>query len=169
MAGKFLGCWLACGLALLVFYGFFGLITSSYEKQWPVMTLVQGMWLHWMFLAIVIALALLGSVVFAAPSSNATIGVIVVAFILFAGAHLHHLALPMGGWRGHVVTAIYFAIPHLEWDDIHDFVVHDWSKGQWAGAVPWSAMAGATVYAAIYTWLLLDITWALFRRKPLSL
>src|SRR6267154_3133578 len=33
--GKFAGCWLACGLALLVFYVFFGVIAGSREHEWP--------------------------------------------------------------------------------------------------------------------------------------
>src|SRR2546423_11833893 len=33
VVGKFLGCWLACGLALLVFYLFFGVISASRENQ----------------------------------------------------------------------------------------------------------------------------------------
>src|SRR6516162_10421251 len=34
VVGKFLGCWLACGLALLVFYLFFGVISGSREHSW---------------------------------------------------------------------------------------------------------------------------------------
>src|SRR3954465_2518468 len=33
--GKFLGCWLACGVALLVFYAFFAVVIGSREGQWP--------------------------------------------------------------------------------------------------------------------------------------
>src|SRR5271165_4850711 len=35
IVGKFAGCWLACGLALLVFYFFFGVISASREHAWP--------------------------------------------------------------------------------------------------------------------------------------
>src|SRR3954470_12432250 len=31
IVGKFLGCWLACGLALVVFYLFFGVVSGSRE------------------------------------------------------------------------------------------------------------------------------------------
>src|SRR2546428_2448673 len=80
--GKFLGCWLACGLALLVFYVFFGLVSGSREHYWPILNYLQALWLQWDMLAIVIALVLLGSVVFTAPSSNATICFIAVVGIL---------------------------------------------------------------------------------------
>jgi Cu-processing system permease protein len=35
MAGKFLGCWLACGLALVVFYIFFGIVVSTKGGRLP--------------------------------------------------------------------------------------------------------------------------------------
>src|SRR5881397_3476530 len=80
--GKFAGCWLACGLALVVFYLFFGLLSGSREHSWPLQMYLEGLWLQWAMLAIVVALVLLGSVVFTAPSSNATICFIVVIGIL---------------------------------------------------------------------------------------
>src|SRR4029077_11754268 len=35
IVGKFLGCWLACGMVLLVFYVFFGVVSGSKESSWP--------------------------------------------------------------------------------------------------------------------------------------
>src|SRR4029079_12962465 len=35
IAGKFLGCWLAVGVSLAVFYFFFTLISCSREGRWP--------------------------------------------------------------------------------------------------------------------------------------
>src|SRR5437667_1911593 len=37
VVGKFAGCWLACGLALLMFYLFFGIISGTREGRWPVL------------------------------------------------------------------------------------------------------------------------------------
>src|SRR5438105_4123905 len=76
--GKFLGCWLACGLVLIVFYLFFGLVAGSREHHWPVVNYFQALWLQWMMLGVVTAFVLLGSIVFAAPSSNATISCVIV-------------------------------------------------------------------------------------------
>src|SRR3954470_21544377 len=67
--GKFLGCWAASGLTLLVFYLFFAVISGTREHHWPVGQYVQTITLHWFMLAVVIAMTLLGSIVFAAPSS----------------------------------------------------------------------------------------------------
>jgi len=164
IAGKFAGCWLACVIALMVFYFFFGLITSSHEHAWPGMIFFQAFWLHAVFLAVVVALALLGSVVFTAQSSNATICFIVVLGILFVGGHLNRVAAGMRGIGGNIVYAVYFAIPHLEWYyNVRDFVIHDWQK------IQWQFVAGATLYGALYTGLLLGLTWLVFRRKTLTL
>src|SRR5271156_1976128 len=47
IVGKFLGCWLACGLCLLVFYFFFGIISASREHPLPFLSYFQALWLHW--------------------------------------------------------------------------------------------------------------------------
>src|SRR5947209_11899338 len=47
IAGKFAGCWLACGLALMVFYLFFGVVSGSREHSWPLLNYFQGLWLQW--------------------------------------------------------------------------------------------------------------------------
>ena len=161
--GKFLGCWLACGLALIVFYFFFGAITASREHAWPLAMYFQALWLHWICLGIVVALVLFGSVVFTAPSSNATICLIIVIGIMFCGGHLNGVAVHMGGASGAILYAIYYCIPHLEWYDMRDFVIHDW------GLVPWAAWAGATLYGLLYSLFLLGATWLVFRRKTLTL
>lgn len=85
IAGKSLGCWLAAGLALVVFYLFLIAVCGSREHAWPLLNYLQAAWLQWMFLGVVIAMAVLGSIVFAAPSSNATILFVVVIGILLLG------------------------------------------------------------------------------------
>jgi ABC-type transport system involved in multi-copper enzyme maturation permease subunit len=162
IVGKFAGCWLACGLALLVFYVFFGIINGSRQGNWPVGHYLIAMWLHWMMLGIVVALVLLGSVVFSAPSANATICLVVVAGILLLGRNLNQLALQQPEPMRTVVYALYFLIPHLEWYDLRAFVTYDHPMP------PLSDCAGATVYAGVYIVMLLYATWLVFRRKPLT-
>src|SRR5713101_8243808 len=41
--GKFLSCWLACGLALLVFYVFFGVVSGAREHEWPLGAYFQAL------------------------------------------------------------------------------------------------------------------------------
>ncbi|MCX7723290.1 MAG: ABC transporter permease subunit, partial [Verrucomicrobiae bacterium] len=71
--GKFLGCWFACGIALVAFYAFAAIVRGSREAYWPMLHYFQASWLHWMGLAVMIAMVILGSLIFSAPSANATI------------------------------------------------------------------------------------------------
>ncbi len=161
--GKFLGCWLACGLALIVFYLFFGVVSGSRENHWPLLQYFQALWLQWVMLGIVVAMVLLGSVVFSAPSVSATVCFIVVVGILFLGGHLNQVAQRLPEPRNSILYTIYFLIPHLEWYDIRDFLIYD------QGLVGWVNCGLATLYAAAYASLLLFAAWLVFRRKPLNL
>jgi ABC-type transport system involved in multi-copper enzyme maturation permease subunit len=161
--GKFGGCWIATGIALVVFYLFFTIVAGTRENQWPIVNFLQALWLQWMMLAIVIAMALLGSIVFAAPSSNSTICFVVVIGILLVGGHLDQVALHQPEPLRSIGYAIYFLIPHLEWYDVRQFVFFE------QGLVPWVAFAKATLYAVLYSTTLLFATWLVFRRKALNL
>ncbi len=162
VVGKFAGCWFACGLALVVFYLFLAVISGAKEHSWPLLNYFQAAWLQWMMLGVVIALALAGSVVFAAPSSNSTICFVVVAGIMFLGRHLHLVAVQQGEPVSSLLSAIYFLMPHLEWFDVRDLIIHGRSL------VAWPAFALASLYAAAYAALFLFAAWILFRRKPLN-
>jgi ABC-type transport system involved in multi-copper enzyme maturation permease subunit len=163
LVGKFAGCWLACGLALVVFYLFFGVISASREQHWPLAQFLKGFWLQWDMLAIVVALALLGSVVFTAPSSNSTICFIVVVGILLLGGHLNQVALQqVEPWRS-ILYSIYYLIPHLEWYNQREALVNN------RDLAAWSYCAEATGYAALYVATVLYGAWLVFRRKTLTL
>ena len=161
--GKFVGCWLACGLALVVFYLFFGAVAASREHAWPLANYFQALVLHWAALAVIIALTLAGSILFAAPSSTVTITFVVVAGILYLGGHLDKVALHSGGVAGTVLYAIYFVIPHLElFANVRDLIIHNWPL------VPWLVWLLALLYAAVYTAIFLLVAWLLFRRRQLN-
>jgi ABC-type transport system involved in multi-copper enzyme maturation permease subunit len=160
--GKFFGCWLATGIALLVFYVFFAIITGSREQHWPILGYIQAVWLQWFMLGIVIALSLLGSIYFAAPSSTTTICFVVVVGILLVGAHLNTIALQQPPTMQKLVYTLYYLIPHLEWFDVRDRLVYD------QDLVRWVDVALATLYAVTYTGLFLVLAWLGFRRKSLN-
>ena len=162
IAGKFLGCWIATGFALLVFYIFLGVVSAAREHHLPVFNYFQAMWLQWIMLGVVVAMALLGSIVFAAPSSNATICLVVVVGILLLGGHLNIVALQQSPPSRDILYTIYFLIPHLEWFDVRDLIIHK------HGLVAWSACGLATIYAAAYIAFFLFAAWILFRRKALN-
>jgi ABC-type transport system involved in multi-copper enzyme maturation permease subunit len=91
--GKFLGCWIACGLVLVCFYFAFSVLAASRDHAWPLLNYFQAAFLHWIMLGVVVALTLLGSLVFAAPSSNSTICFVVIATILTVGRYLDAVEL----------------------------------------------------------------------------
>ncbi len=163
VVGKFTGCWLACGLALAIFYLFFAAVCLGKEGHVGVAEFFQAFWLQWAMLAVVVSMALLGSVVFSAPSANATICFIVVAGILVVGAYLQKLALvqpPVTAW---LLTLLYFTVPHLEWFfAVRERLIFD------QALVGWGDCALATAYAVAYTALFLCAAWLVFRRKPLT-
>src|SRR5262245_22666172 len=160
--GKFLGCWLACGLALLVFYTFFIVVSVARDHAWPLAPYFQMLTLHWWMLGILTAMTLLGSVVFAAPSSNITITMVVTAGILLVARKLNVLALTQPEPLQTVVQALYYTVPQLELFNLRDFVIHE------RGVVPWLAWLLAFGYAAVYTALFLSLTCLVFRRKALN-
>jgi ABC-type transport system involved in multi-copper enzyme maturation permease subunit len=162
LLGKFLGCWLATGLALACFYLFFGLVSVAREPNWPLLNYLQAAWLHWMMLGIVVSFTLLGSIVFAAPSSNGTICFVSAAGMLLLGRHLNKVALSLAEPLQSLLYAIYFVLPHLELFDIRELIIHD------APLIPWGMVALATAYAVAYGGFFLGLAWLAFRRRPLN-
>ena len=160
--GKFFGCWFASGLSLVLFYVFFGVVAGAKEHEWPVLNYVQAMTLHWFLLGIVCALTVLGSIVFAAPSSTTTITLIVSVGILLMGRHLNKVALRLEEPGQTLLYAVYFAIPHLELFDVRDLIVHNW------GLIRWEIWAGALVYGGVYSAVFLALACLAFRRKAVN-
>ena len=162
LLGKFVGCWIACGLALLCFYTFFGVLAASREHHWPLVNYLQAAGLHWVMLGVVIAFTLLGSLIFAAPSSNATIGFVLVAFILVLGRHLNKVAIHLPEPRRSLLYTLDYIIPHLEFFDVRDLIIHDWPP------LAWRVCGLATLYATAYAGAFLLAACLIFRRKALN-
>lgn len=160
--GKFLGCWLACGLALLCFYLFFGALAASREHHWFLTNYLQAGVMQWFMLGVVVALSLLGSLVFAAPSSNATICFVIIGGILFVGRHLDQEALQLAEPLRGLVLCLYFVLPHLEFYDLRDLVVQNWPP------VAWEYIGLALLYAVFYQFLFIIGACLVFRRKAVN-
>jgi ABC-type transport system involved in multi-copper enzyme maturation permease subunit len=160
--GKFLGCWFACGMTLLCFYIFFGALVASREHQIPFFNYFQAATLHWVMLGVVVALSLLGSLVFAAPSSNSTIIFAFASGVLVAGRHLHQVALGQPEPAQSIIYGIYLAIPHLELFDMRDLIIHDWPP------IGWNYFLLAILYALAYTAAFLVAACLAFRRKAVN-
>ena len=161
LLGKFFGCWLAAGLSLLVFYLFFGIVAAAKEHELPVLHYFQAMTLHWFMLGVVCALTMLGSLIFAAPSSNNTITLVVTVGILLVGRHLKKVALKLSEPGQTILTGLYYVLPHLELFDVRLLIVHNW------GLIRWEIWLAALAYAAVYAALFLTLASWLFRRKAI--
>lgn len=162
MLGKFLGCWAAAGIALLVFYTFFAAISGLREHALPFAQYFQAAWLHFIFAGIVIAMVLFGSVLFTAPSSNATIAFIVILGILILGRDLYRIAMSQPAASGFILSMIYYVMPHLEFFDIRDIIIHS------APTIEWWAVGGATLYGLFYIAAFLVLGWMRFRKLSLQ-
>ena len=160
MLGKFVGCWLAVGIALLVFYTFFSVVSVAREHELPLANYFQALWLHWMMLGIVIAATLAGSLVLT-TAANIAIVILIVMGIFLLGEYLNRFAIQAGGLIGWATYAIYYVIPHLELFDVRDRIIHNWQT------LSWEAMLLASLYAAAYIGVFLTASALLFRRKPL--
>jgi len=161
--GKFLGCWIVCGLTLICFYAFFGVLSASREHTWPLLNYFQAALLHWIALGVVVAISLLGSLVFAAPSSNSTICFAVVVTIMCLGRYLDQFAVNLHEPMRSIVYAIYFAIPHLEWSfGMRNLIIHDWPL------IDWAFIALAALYFLAYMSVFLVAACLVFRRKSVN-
>ena len=162
IVGKFLGCWFAVGLAVLVFYVFFITITAAKGGGFQLSAYAKTIVLHWLMLGIVTAMTLLGSVIFAAVSSNATICLVAIIGILFVGEHLNKIAVRQPEPMKSITYTIYYVIPHIEMYDVRNLVVNN-------KPMPGLKACGqATLYAGAYMSLFLFSTWFVFRRQRLN-
>lgn len=159
LLGKFLGCWLSCLVSLVLFYALFGSMCFLRETDWRLLNYLQAMLLHAAVLAVVVSMALLGSVIFAAPSSTTTIVSIICAAILLVGRHLHKVALRLAEPQQTLLTILYYAVPHLELFDVRDLIIHNWPL------IPWGVCALAILYGGAYTCVFLALACWRFSRK----
>jgi len=110
IAGKFAGCWLACGIVLLVFYTFFTVVVGSREGHWPLGATLQAMLLQWVMLGWWWPWSCSGRWCLRRPSSNSTICFIVIVGILLLGRHLNQVALQQPEPVQTVAYTVYFLI-----------------------------------------------------------
>jgi ABC-type transport system involved in multi-copper enzyme maturation permease subunit len=162
VAGKFLGCWVASGVALVIFYVFLGVVIASLEHALPLRNYFEAIWMQWMFLAMVIAGALWGSLIFPAQSSNVTVCLVVVTLLVLLGRQLSGLAIDQSEPLCTLIYAGYFLIPHFEWFNLKDYVIAN------AGTAGGVFCLLASLYAAAYAGFFLLGAWLSFRRRALT-
>jgi ABC-type transport system involved in multi-copper enzyme maturation permease subunit len=161
MVGKFAGCWLACGLALVVFYFFFAVVVAARGSSLHPGTCFEAAWLHWMMLGVVVAMTLLGSLVFSSVPANATISLVVVAGLVLLGLHLRQVSVTQPEPVRSLLLALYYGAPQLGFFDTRERLIHNWS-------LEWGPVVLATLYAWVYTAFFLLAAWLAFRRRALN-
>lgn len=163
VVGKFLGCWLATGFCLAVFYALFAGLALARGQHLPVANFFSVFALHWAMLGMVIAMTLLGSLLTNAAAANATLCFLVTIGILLFGRSLAKAAFNLGGSPAILAGAAAFALPRFDLFDARDWLAAG------APALPTALVLLSVVYAATITAVLLLLARAAFERKALHL
>ncbi len=158
VVGRYLGVWLALAGALIVFYGAYGVLVGVRSGVWFTPVFWQALVLHLGFLAIVCALALLGSLIMTASANVTCCGLICVGMLAYGG-RLEHLAEQQEPFGKTVLYILNWVAPHLEFFDMRHRLVHDWPS------ISWGVCALALGYALVYTALCLMAAGLLFKNK----
>ena len=160
LVGKYLGALVTSISALAIFYLLYALLAATGRGAWFPPILIQAFLLHVGFIVVITAIGLLGSLLMT-PSANMTICGVLVASMLLYGRNLPGLitstAAPLNG-----VVAVFHAVgPHLEFFDMRQRMVHEWSM------VPWTVLGIVMLYALCYAGACLFLAGAVLRRKKI--
>jgi len=123
---------------------------------------LEAFWMQWLFLGVVIAAVLWGSLIFPATSTNATFAIMVTLALLLLAPQLSRIAIDQSEPVRSAIYAFYFLIPHVEWFDLKDYAL----AGTGAGGAFFCLLS--TLYAACYAGFFLIGTWLSFRRRTLT-
>ncbi len=156
--GKYLGALAASWSALAFFYVLFVgsvlLRGGAFAAELP-----QALALHFAFIALAVAVSLLGSLLMSA-SANCALSSIVLVGMFFFGRRLPEYADGLNPALAWLVKAVYAIAPHAEFFDMRQRLVHGW------GAVGWPVFAAVLCYALVYIAVLLGLaSLALHRRR----
>ncbi len=158
--GKFVGSTLATSIAILLFYVCYIILVGIKSGIWLNLTIVQAMFLHLLFIALVCAMTLCGSLIFTA-SANVTICALVTIGMLLFGGRLSGFALQAPAPANFAIWAVHFLFPHFEFFDSRLRMVHEW------GPHSLTVFLAATSYAVLYTLAMVTVAMLVFRRKRL--
>ncbi len=160
LLGKYFGALATALSALLLFYLLYGVMTGVRQGDWFPPIFVQAFVLHAGCLVLLVAVALLGSLL-VTPAANWTLCGMLFVGMLFFGHRLPMLAAatPMPArafvWLGYVIG------PHFEFFDMRQRLVHGWSR------VGWGVCLLVLLYACAYASACLLIAGGVLKRKKL--
>ena len=159
LVGKYLGALAASWSALAFFYVLFVgsvlLRGGAFAAELP-----QAVAFHFAFIALAVAVSLLGSLLMSA-SANCALSSIVLVGMFFFGRRLPEYADGLNPALAWLVKAVYAIAPHAEFFDMRQRLVHGW------GAVGWPVFAAVLCYALVYIAVLLGLASLALRRRRL--
>ena len=157
--GKYLGALAASWSALAFFYVLFVgsvlLRGGAFAAELP-----QALALHFAFIALAVAVSLLGSLLMSA-SANCALSSIVLVGMFFFGRRLPEYADGLNPALAWLVKAVYAIAPHAEFFDMRQRLVLG------CGAVGWPVFAAVLCYALVYIAVLLGLASLALRRRRL--
>ena len=160
LIGKYLGAVVASLSALVFFYALWIGSVAIRGGEWFSWCLVQAFVLHAVFMAFVVAMALLFSF-FVTSSAGTAILAILFPVMFFFGRRLPEYAENVSGMLRLPVYAFYWLAPHVEFFDMRQRVVHGW------GGVEPAVFLAAFCYGLAYTMVVLWLAHIAFKRKKL--
>ena len=159
LVGKYLGAvaasWSALALFYLLFAGF-----SLLRGGAPSGELVQGFIFHLAFVALAVAVALMGSLL-VTPSANLTLSALALTAMFFFGRRLPAYAEAVSAPLSWLVDVAYVLGPHVEFFDLRQRLIHGW------GGVDAAVAVAVLAYAAAYVGMCLAVAWRILQRKRL--
>ncbi len=159
LVGKYIGAlaasWSALAFFYILFVGSVLLRGGGFAAELP-----QAIVLHFAFVAVAVALSLLGSLVMSA-SANYALSSIVLVGMFFFGRKLPEYAEGVSSVLAALVKAVYVVAPHAEFFDMRQRLVHGW------GSVEWLVFTVVILYAFAYVTALLVLASLVLRRKRL--
>ena len=159
LVGKYIGAvvasWTALAFFDLLFIGSVMLRGDTFGAELP-----QAVALHFAFVALAVAVSLLGSLLMTA-SANLTLSAIVVTGMFFFGRRLPDYADGLSPALAWLVKIVYAVAPHVEFFDMRQRLIHGW------GAVDACVFFWVLSYALVYTVLLLTASVLVLRRRRL--
>ena len=157
LVGKYLGAVAASWSALAFFYLLFVasvlLRGGTFAAELP-----QAIVLHFAFVALAVAVSLLGSLLVTA-SANLSLSSILLVGMFFFGRRLPEYADGLSPALAWAVKAVYAIAPHAEFFDMRQRLVHGW------GAVDGRVFAAVVAYGLVYTSVCLLLSAAVLKRK----
>ena len=159
LVGKYIGAvaasWSALAFFYVLFVGSVVLRGGSFAAELP-----QAIVLHFAFVALAVAVSLLGSLLVTA-SANLSLSAILLVGMFFFGRGIPEYAEDLNPVLSWILKAIYVIAPHAEFFDMRQRLIHGW------GAVDGIAFVVVLAYAAVYAAVLLSLASLVLGRKRL--